>query len=130
MAKKLNSIGADIENIEKTNCNLVDDDNDNINIDGVQESSSHLGDEPGRGEAHVTHRTDGRDWTAKKHDPDGTSPEHIDLGDDHDLDTNSDDGEEVGDQYFRMSVTNVTANTAMLRSSTARAKLMPTSTEE
>ena len=117
MVKKLNSIGADIDNIEKINYDYGDDSDDNTHIDGSQEASSHLADEPGQGETHETHRRDGRDWTDKKLELVGTSPDFIDLGDDHDLDTNSDDGEEVADQDFRMNVTDATANTAMLRSS-------------
>ena len=129
MIKKLDKINGDIEAIHEFNSGELsisrhsdNDDDDDAFTHGSQESSSHQTDEPGRGETHVTHRTDGRDWTDKKHEPDGTSPEYIDVGDDRDLDTNIDDGDEVGDQSVRMSVTDATANTAMLRSSMARAR--------
>ena len=62
------------------------------------EVSSHMPDEPRRGETHETHRVNGRDWTNKKDEPDGTSPEYIDLVVDHDREDNSDDKEEIGAQ--------------------------------
>ena len=72
-----------------------DDDNNDSLTYGSQEVSSHLTDQPGRGETHKTHQSNGREWTDHRHEPDGTSPEYIDLGVDHGLDFNSDDGEEV-----------------------------------
>ena len=56
-----------------------------------------MADEPGRGETHETHRTNGRDWVDKKHELDGTNPEHIDLDVNHDLDDGDEDAEDVGD---------------------------------
>ena len=68
-----------------------------------------MADEPGRGETQRTHHENGRDWVYTKHELDGTSPEHIDLGAAHNLDDYDDNTEEVEDQYFRMSVTDATA---------------------
>ena len=81
-----------------------------------------MADEPGRCETHETHRTTSRDWVDKKHEPDGTSSEHVDLDVNHDLDDNDEDAEEVEYHYFRMNVTDATAKTAMLRAARARAR--------
>ena len=72
---------------------------------GSLEASTHLADEPGRRETQKTHHEKGRDWIDSKHELDDASPEHIDLGAAHNLEDYDDDAEEVGYQYFRMSVT-------------------------
>ena len=58
-----------------------------------------------------------RDWTDRKHEPDGTSPEHIDLEANHHL---GNDGEhegmedEIDSEFYRMNITDATARAAAL----------------
>ena len=128
--KKPDNINNDIEDIDKLDdadpgnrcTDDVADKGDGTPTDGSQEASSHMADEPGRDKTHETCCVHGRDWTDKKHEPDGTSPEHIDRDVNHDLDDNDEDAEEIEDQYFRMNITDATAKIAMLKAARVRAR--------
>ena len=81
MIKKLDKINGDIEAIHEFNSGELstsrhsdDDDNNDSLTYGSQEASSHLTDEPGRGEAQKTHQRKGREWPDRRHEPDGTNP--------------------------------------------------------
>ena len=55
-------------------------------------------------------------------EPDGTSPEQIDLDVNHALDDSDGIAEEVGDPNFWIHITDATAKTAMLKAARVRAR--------
>lgn len=78
----------------------IDDNNDALTY-GSQEASSHLTDEPGRGETHKAHQKDSRAWVDQKYEPDGTNPQHIDLNNVDNLFEEDCIREEVDGRFFK-----------------------------
>lgn len=125
LKQNINKCGSDMGDdpaVDNAGCN--DGDDDTTADLGSQEASSHLADEPGVGETPRICESSRRQWSDHKHEPDGSSPEHIDLeanrhlGDD---DKRENGEEEIGDEFFKMNITDATAKTAALKAVKTRA---------